>query len=120
MVNVVHFVIEKGNKGPEDRVIKIWAYGEVISLADVLEILDVIFKSEDSYYPINEGKQGRAMLLKAIIDVYSGIPLERVLKFYKLERKAKPLKIIDKSDSQTFHEAPKTSTQKEWKGADFL
>jgi len=93
---MVHFIIEKGNKGPEDKVIKIWAYGEVITLTDVLEILDVIFKSEDSYYPISEGKQGRAMLLKAIIDVYSGIPLERVFRAYKLERKTKPIRTFEK------------------------
>jgi len=35
-------------------------------------------------------------LLKAIIDVYSGLPIERVLESYKLKRKAPKTVIIEK------------------------
>ncbi|MEM3597174.1 MAG: hypothetical protein QXJ53_03495 [Candidatus Bathyarchaeia archaeon] len=59
-------------------------------------MLKIIFESEDSVYPINEGYQGRAMLLKAIIDVYSGLPIERVLEFYKLNRKGRKTFVIEK------------------------
>ena len=88
--------VHPGKKGPEDRVIKIWAYGEILTFHDILYILDIIFKSEDSIYPINQGFQGKAMLMKAILEVYSGIPLEHVLKVYRLKRKTKPVKVITK------------------------
>ena len=93
---MVKFEIVKGQKGPNDKLVKVWAYGEVFTFEDILRLLKVIFDSEDSVYPIKEGFQGKAMLLKAIIDVYSGIPLERVLKFYKLNRKGRKTVIIEK------------------------
>jgi len=93
---MVKFEIVKGQKGPNDKLVKVWAYGEVFTFEDILRLLKVIFDSEDSVYPIKEGFQGKAMLLKAIIDVYSGIPLERVLKFYKLKRKGRKTVIIEK------------------------
>ena len=93
---IVHFVVQKGRKGPNDKLVLVYAYGEPFSFADLLFILNAYFESEDSYYPINKGFQGKAMLLKAIIDVYTGIPLERVLKFYKLKRKTKPPMVIEK------------------------
>ncbi|MGB9756481.1 MAG: hypothetical protein ACPLVJ_01705 [Candidatus Bathyarchaeales archaeon] len=59
-------------------------------------MLKSIFESEDSVYPISEGYQGKAMLLKAIIDVYSGLPIERILDFYKLNRKSRKTLVIEK------------------------
>lgn len=93
---MVKFEIVKGQKGPNDKLVKVWAYGEVFTFEDILRLLDVIFQSEDSVYPISEGYQGKAMLLKAIIDVYSGIPLERVLDFYKLKRKGRKTLVVEK------------------------
>jgi hypothetical protein len=81
---MVKFEIVKGQKGPNDKLVKVWAYGEVFTLEDILQFLKIFFENEDSVYPISEGYQGKAMLLKAIIDVYSGLPIERVLEFYKL------------------------------------
>lgn len=79
--------LEQGNKSSQDRIIKIWAKGEIITLEDILRILDIIFKSEDSNYPISQGFEGRAYFLKAIIELACGIPLERILKNYKLKKK---------------------------------
>ena len=77
----------KGKKSDDDVIIRIWANGEIITLEDILKMLDVIFKSEDSNYPIEIGFEGRAYFLKAIVDLACGIPLERVLKNYRLKRK---------------------------------
>ncbi|MCS7114227.1 MAG: hypothetical protein N0A00_02285 [Candidatus Bathyarchaeota archaeon] len=90
---MVKFEVVQGRKGPNDKLVRVWAYGEVFTFEHILRLLSIIFESEDYAYPINEGFQGKAMLLKAIIDVYSGIPIKRVLKAYKLERK-KPKNII--------------------------
>ena len=93
---MVKFEVVKGQKGPDDKIVKVWAYGEVFTFEDILRLLKIIFESEDSVYPISEGYQGKAMLLKAIIDVYSGIPLERVLESYKLNRKGRKTIIVEK------------------------
>jgi hypothetical protein len=91
------FEVVKGQKGPNDRVVKIWAYGEVLTFEALLRLLSIIFESENSVYPITQGYQGKAMLLKAIIDVYSGLPIERVLEFYKLNRKGRKTIVIEKA-----------------------
>jgi len=93
---MVKFEIVKGQKGPNDKLVKVWAYGEVFTFEDILRFLKIIFESEDSIYPISEGYQGKAMLLKAIIDVYSGLPIERVLESYKLNRKGRKTLVIEK------------------------
>ena len=94
---MVLFKIEKGRKGSGDRIIRVWAYGEIFTFRDILYMLDVFFKSENSIYPISEGYQGKCMLLKAILEVYSGIPLEKVLKRYGLKReKEKTVKVFSK------------------------
>lgn len=79
--------IEQGNKSSQDKIIRIYANGEIITLEDILKMLDIIFKSEDFNYPINKGYEGRAYFLKAIIDLACGIPLNRILKNYKLEKR---------------------------------
>jgi len=81
--------VEKGRKSENDLIIRIWAKGEIITLKDILRIIDIIFKSEDSNYPISKGFEGRAKFMKAIIDVYSGIPLEYVSEKYGLKRTQK-------------------------------
>lgn len=93
---MVKFEVVKGKKGPNDKVVRVWAYGEVFTFEDVLRLLKIIFESEDSTYPISEGYQGKAMLLKAIIDVYSGIPIEKVLESYRLNRKGRKTVVIEK------------------------
>ena len=93
---MVKFEVVRGQKGPNDKVIKVWSYGEVFTFEDILRLLKVVFESEDSVYPIKMGYQGKAMLLKAIIDVYSGLPIERVLESYKLNRKGRKTVVIEK------------------------
>jgi len=90
----VKFEVVKGRKGEGDRLVKVWSYGEVFTVEALLKLLKVFFESEDAVYPVNEGYQGKAMLLKAIIDVYSGLPLSRVLKAYRLERRQPKTRII--------------------------
>jgi hypothetical protein len=98
---MVKFEVVKGRKGPNDKLVRVWAYGEVLSFSDLLFLLKHYFDSEDSYYPIAEGFKGRAMLLIAIIEVYTGIPLSRVLKAYKLERKENKTVIIENLGNET-------------------
>jgi len=91
---MVRFEVVRGRKGEGDKLVKVWANGEVLSFRDVLFLLKHYFESEDSYYPISQGFQGRCMLLKAILEVYSGIPLEKVVKDYQLDRKRKSILYI--------------------------
>ncbi|MEM2514560.1 MAG: hypothetical protein QXU81_09665 [Candidatus Bathyarchaeia archaeon] len=93
---MVKFEVIKGRKGPNDRLVKVWAYGEIFSIEALLRLLQIFFEGEDFAYPIEKGKQGRAMLLKAIIDVALGIPIERVLKAYRLNRKRPKTKVVKK------------------------
>ena len=85
---MVHFEIVPGRKGPNDELVRVWAYGEVLSFSDVLFILDKYFKSEEGYYP-KPRFLGSCMLLEAILEVYSNVPFAKVLKKYGLERKTK-------------------------------
>jgi len=93
---MVVFRVVPGKKGAKDKVVLVWAYGEPLNFADLLFLLKTYFESESSYYPVSEGYQGKCMLIKAILEVYSGIPLERVCKFYKLKPKAKIIEEIGK------------------------
>mgnify|MGYP001038561259 CR=1 FL=1 len=102
--------IVKGRKGPHDKLVRVYAYGEPLSFSEILAILKNYFESEDSYYPVNEGFQGKCMLMKAILEVYSGLPLEDVLRNYGLERKGKRLNIIDKRKKK---EDSKSSIEKD-------
>jgi hypothetical protein len=83
---MVKLEIIRGRKGPTDELILVYANGEPLSFSDVLTILDKYFHSEESYYP-KPRYEGATMLLKAIIEVYSGIPLQAVLLKYGLARK---------------------------------
>jgi hypothetical protein len=96
--------VVQGKKGLNDRVIKVWSYGEIFTIEDVLRLLKIFFESEDSVYPVNEGYQGRAMLLKAIIDVYSGHKIETVLRRYFLKRSRKGYNLkLNKEGGENSH-----------------
>jgi len=77
--------VVQGKKGPNDKVVLITANREALKVEHLLFILQRWFESEESCYPITEGYDGKAMLLKAIIDVYSGHKIETVLKRYFLK-----------------------------------
>jgi len=93
---MVLFRVVSGNKGVKDKVVLVWSYGEPLTFADLLFLLKTYFESENAVYPVCEGYQGKCMLMKAILEVYSGIPLEKVCKFYKLKPKAKIIEEIGK------------------------
>jgi hypothetical protein len=80
--------VVQGKKGPKDKVVLITANREALKVKDLLFILQQWFESEDACYPISRGYEGKAMLLKAIIDVYSGHKIETVLKRYFLKPSA--------------------------------
>ncbi len=80
------FEIIKGRKSEGDLIIKIYSYGEVWYLGDVLRLLKVIFDSEKVNYPIEKGLRGQAYFLNAIIEVAFGRDLKLVLKDYKLPK----------------------------------
>jgi hypothetical protein len=83
---MVQFEVVPGRKGPDDQLVKVWAYGEVLSFREILFLLDKYFRSEEGYYP-KPRFEGSCMLMKAVLEVYSEIPLEMVLKKYGLDRK---------------------------------
>jgi hypothetical protein len=92
---MVRFELVPGRKGPHDVLVKVTCYQEVLSFAEVLFLLDKYFRSEEDYYPKARGYEGALMLLKAILEIYSGIPFEVVLKKYGLERKMKTVLVED-------------------------
>ena len=88
---MVEFQLVKGRKSPNDIMIKTWSYGEVLSFQDLLFLLDHVFKNEDELYPINRGYRGKCYFLEAILEVYSGVPYNDVLKRYQLDKKTKAI-----------------------------
>jgi len=80
------FEVLRGRKSENDKLVKIWSYGEILAFGDLLKLLDYYFKSEDGYYP-KPRYLGSTMLLEAIIEIYSGFSVEQVLEKYKLKRK---------------------------------
>ena len=93
---MVLFQLVDGRKGPSDVLVLVTAYGEPLSFHELLFILKHYFDSEHSYYPVSNGYLGKGMLLSAINCVAVGVPLDTVLKKFKLDRKTKKLNIIDK------------------------
>jgi hypothetical protein len=81
------FEVVQGKKGPHDKVVLITASREALKVEHLLFILQQWFESEEADYPPSMGYEGKAMLLKAIIDVYSGHSIEAILKRYNLKRK---------------------------------
>jgi len=77
--------VVQGKKGPHDKVVLITANREPLKIEHLLWILQQWFESEEACYPITEGYDGKAMLMKAVIDVYSGHKIETVLKRYFLK-----------------------------------
>ena len=88
-----------GKKGFGDILVLVTAYNEPLTFAEWLFLGKCYLDSEAMYYPIQNGYVGKAMLINALNEIAQGVSLERVLKRYKLERKDKGLKIIDKRKS---------------------
>jgi len=97
---VVLLTLVDGKKGPGDTLVLVTAYGEPLSFAEWLFIGKCYLDSEASYYPIQKGFLGEAMLLHALDEISRGIPFDKVLERYKL--KDSGLKIIDKRKARAF------------------
>ena len=93
---MVLLTLVDGKKGPNDILVLVTAYNEPLTFAEWLFIGKCYLDSEASYYPIKEGYIGKAMLMNALNEVALGVNFEQVLKRYKLNRKGKSLKVIDK------------------------
>jgi hypothetical protein len=89
-----------GKKGVGDTLVLVTAYNEPLSFGEWLFLGKCYLDSEAMYYPIQKGYIGKAMLINALNEVSQGVPLEKVLERYKLKRKDKGLKIIDKRKAQ--------------------
>jgi hypothetical protein len=96
---MVRLELVPGRKGPDDKLVLVYAYGEPLTFTELLIILREYFRSEDSYYP-KPIKQGSTYLMKAILEVYSGLPLDDVLKRYQLDRKTKKPLVTERLGSQ--------------------
>lgn len=92
---MVKLELVKGRKGPNDKLVLVYAYGEPLSFSDILFILRHYFQSEESYYP-RPKNQGSCYLMKAILEEYSGLPHEEILKRYQLDRKIKKTVVIER------------------------
>ncbi len=85
-----------GRKGIDDILVLVTAYNEPLSFAEWLYIGKFYMDSEASCYPINQGYIGKAMLMNALNELSNNVPFDSVLHHYRLNRKGKRLKIIDK------------------------
>lgn len=85
-----------GKKGLNDVLVLVTAYNEPLSLAEWLFIGKCYLDSEATYYPVQEGYIGKAMLMNALNELSHGVDFEKVLERYKLKIKGKSLKVIDK------------------------
>ena len=101
---MVVITLVNGRKGPNDVLIKLTAYDEVLSFAQWLYIGKWYLDSEASYYPIEKGFIGKAMLMNAFNEISQGVPFDMVLKRYKLTKKGliikderKRTKILDEN-----------------------
>lgn len=98
---MVLLTLVDGRKGVEDILVLVTAYNEPLSFAEWLYIGKCYLDSEASYYPIQEGFIGKAMLMNALSELSYGVPFDKVLERYRLKRKGKRLKVVDKRKSET-------------------
>jgi hypothetical protein len=92
----VLLTLVEGKKGPNDILVLVTAYNQPLSFAEWLFVGKCYLDSEASYYPVQNGYLGKAMLLNALNELSHGVSFDRVLERYKLKRKKKPLNIVDK------------------------
>lgn len=87
---MVLLTLVDGKKGPGDILVKVTAYNEPMSIAEVLYVIDCIMDSESIYYPISKGYSGKAYFLNAIIELACGVSFNRVIEKYGLKGKKRP------------------------------
>ena len=96
---LVLLTLVDGKKGSNDILVLLTAYSEPLTFSEFLFIAKCYLDSEADYYPIEKGYIGKAMLLNALNEIALGVDFEKVLERYKLKRKGKNLKVIDKRKS---------------------
>ena len=99
---MVLLTLVDGKKGFGDILVLVTAYNEPLSFSEWLFLGKCYLDSEAVYYPIQEGYIGKAMLMNAINEISQGVPFEKVLERYKLNRKGKGLNIVDKRKRANF------------------
>ena len=60
-------------KGPNDILVLVTSYNEPLTFAEWLFIGKCYLDSEASYYPIEEGYIGKAMLMNALNEIALGV-----------------------------------------------
>jgi hypothetical protein len=93
---MVLLTLVDGKKGPGDILVLVTAYNEPLSFGEWLFLGKCYLDSEAAYYPVHKGFIGKAMLLNALNEISQGVPFEKVLEHYTLNRKKKRLNIVDK------------------------
>ena len=96
---MVLLTLVDGKKGLGDILVLLTAYEEPLTFSEWLFLGKCYLDSEANYYPIQSGYVGKAMLMNALNEISHGVPFDKVLERYKLKRKGKNLKIIDKRKS---------------------
>ena len=84
---MVVITLVNGRKGPNDVLVKFASYNEVLTFAQWLYIGKWYLDSEASYYPVNQGYIGKAMLMNALNEISQEVPFDIVLQHYKLSKK---------------------------------
>jgi hypothetical protein len=98
---MVRLTLVDGRKGIGDTLVLVTANEEPLSFSEWLLLGKYYLDSETSYYPIEDGYIGKAMLLNALNELACGVPFDRVIERYGLKRKAKKLNIVDKRKRST-------------------
>lgn len=82
--NQITYRVVDGYKGDGDQIIQVNTNGKWcnVTLPDILQILDFIFKNEDKVYPETEGMQGRWYLWGALVELVCNHSVEEVLEKY--------------------------------------
>ncbi len=93
---MVLLILVDGKKGANDILVLLTAYNEPLSFAEWFFIGKCYLDSEASYYPVSEGYLGKAMLLNALNELAHGVSFDKVSERYKLKRKRRHLKVVDK------------------------
>lgn len=84
---LVVITLVDGRKGPNDVLVMVASYNEVLTFAQWLYIGKWYLDSEASYYPVSQGYIGKAMLMNAFNEISQDVPFDNVLKHYKLSKK---------------------------------
>lgn len=117
---MVLLTLVNGKKGPDDVLVLVTAYDEPLSFAEWLFIGKCYLDSEASYYPVQNGFLGKAMLSNALNELSHGIPFDTVLERYRLKRKGKKLNIVDKRRKKRDSKRPIEKDVASIRVADFM